>query len=92
MSNQLRLYFSSWFKDQHHSISGFIHITSSLSPQKLETKLPLAEWLQTYQYSIPLCKSQDEEKSLIGALCYGSLYCTVMDYCIVSQLIRLGLL
>jgi hypothetical protein len=73
-SNQLRLYFSSWFKDQHHSISGFIHITSSLSPQELETKLPLAEWLQTYQYSIALCKSQDEEMSLIGALCYGSLF------------------
>jgi hypothetical protein len=38
------------------------------------SKLPLAEWLQTYQYSVLLCKSQDEEMSFAGALCYGSLF------------------
>jgi hypothetical protein len=38
------------------------------------TKVPLAEWLATYQYSIKLCCSQDEEMSMIGALCYGSLF------------------
>jgi hypothetical protein len=38
------------------------------------TKVPLAEWLATYQYSIKLCCSQDEEMSIIGALCYGSLF------------------
>jgi len=40
----------------------------------MESKLPLAEWLQTYQYSVLLSKSQDEEMSLAGALCYGSLF------------------
>jgi len=72
--NQLRLYFSSWFKDQHHSISGFIHLGTNLLLSDFETKLPLAEWLQTYQYSVVLCKSQDEEMSIVGALCYGSLF------------------
>jgi cell wall assembly regulator SMI1 len=72
--NQLRLYFSSYYKDQHHSISGFIHIVTSLTLEELSTQLPLAEWLQTYQYSIVLCKSQEEEMSLVGALCYGSLF------------------
>jgi hypothetical protein len=37
-------------------------------------KLPLAEWFVTYQYSVKLCKSQAEEMSIIGALCYGSLF------------------
>jgi hypothetical protein len=73
-SNHLRLYFSSFYRDQHHSISGFIHIVTSLTLEDFGTKFPLAEWFQTYQYSITLCKSQDEEMSLVGALCYGSLF------------------
>jgi len=73
-SNNLRLYFSSYHKDQHHSISGFIHILTSFTLEDLVQQLPITEWLQIYQYSIVLCKSQDEEMSLIGALCYGSLF------------------
>jgi hypothetical protein len=38
------------------------------------TKQPLAEWFATYQYSVKLCCSQDEEMSIIGALFYGSLF------------------
>jgi hypothetical protein len=72
--NQMRLYFSSFYKDQHHSISGFIHIVTTLPEEALESTLPLAEWLQTYQYSIVKCKSQEEEMSIVGALCYGSLF------------------
>ncbi len=72
--NQLRLYFSPYYKDQHHSISGFIHIVTSLTLDDLGNQLPLAEWLQTYQYSIVPCKSQEEEMSLAGVLCYGSLF------------------
>jgi hypothetical protein len=64
--NQLRLYFSSWFKDQSNSISGFIHLSTILTFEELQTKLPLAEWLQNYQYSIALCKSQEEEMSIMG--------------------------
>jgi len=73
-ANQMRLYFTSFHRDQHHSISGFIHVITSLTIEQMESKLPMAEWLQTYQYSIILCKSQDEEMSFVGALCYGSLF------------------
>ena len=40
----------------------------------MQTKVPLAEWFATYQYSVALCRSQDEEMSIIGALYYGSLF------------------
>jgi hypothetical protein len=73
-NNQLRLYFSSWYRDQPHSISGFLHLNTTLDLEDMLTKVPLAEWLATYQYSIKLCCSQDEEMSIIGALCYGSLF------------------
>jgi len=73
-NNQLRLYFSSWYRDQPHSISGFLHLNTILDLEDMLTKVPLAEWLATYQYSIKLCCSQDEEMSMIGALCYGSLF------------------
>jgi hypothetical protein len=36
---------------------------------KYYKKIPVAVWLEMYQYAIRLCKSQDEEMSLIGALC-----------------------
>jgi len=73
-NNQLRLYFSSWYRDQPHSISGFLHLNTILDLEDMLTKVPLAEWLATYQHSIKLCCSQDEEMSMIGNLCYGSLF------------------
>jgi len=73
-NNQLRLYFSSWFRDQPHSLRGFMHLNTVLDIETMQTKLPLAEWLATYQYAIALCRSQTEEMSIIGALCYGSLF------------------
>jgi len=72
-NNQLRLYFSSWFRDQPHSLSGF-HLNTKLDINTMQNKLPLAEWLATYQYSVALCRSQEEEMSIVGALCYGSLF------------------
>jgi hypothetical protein len=73
-NNQLRLYFSSWFRDQPHSLSGFLHLSTTLNIESMQTQVPLAEWFATYQYSVTLCRSQDEEMSIIGALCYGSLF------------------
>jgi len=69
---QLHLYFHSWFCKQHYSLSGFIHIVFSLDELVSHTKI--VEWLETFQYAIKLCPRQDEEMSLIGALCYGSLF------------------
>lgn len=73
-TNQLRLYFSSWFRDQPHSLSGFLHVQTKLSVEEMVNSFPLAEWFVTYQYSVKLCRSQEEEMSIIGALCYGSLF------------------
>jgi len=73
-TNQLRLYFSSWFRDQPHSLSGFLHLRTTLNIESMQTQVPLAEWFATYQYSVTLCRSQEEEMSIIGALCYGSLF------------------
>jgi hypothetical protein len=55
-------------------LSGFIHICSSLSLQEINQNIPIAEWLNTHQYVIKMCSSQDEEMTIIGALCYGSLF------------------
>jgi len=38
-NNQLRLYFSSWFKDQHHFISGFLYLRTTLSIEDMQQKL-----------------------------------------------------
>jgi hypothetical protein len=40
----------------------------------LQSSLPLAEYFAAYQYSVKLCRSQDEEMTIIGALCYSSLF------------------
>jgi hypothetical protein len=37
------------------------------------------EWMDTFQYSLKLRSSQDEEMSLIGALLYGSLFLFCKD-------------
>jgi hypothetical protein len=71
---QLALYFTPWFKEQHYSLSGFIHLSSILSFQELFDQIPVVEWLDTYQYSVKKCPSQSEEMSLVGALCYGSTW------------------
>jgi hypothetical protein len=51
-----------------------MHLYTVLDINMMQTTLPLAEWLATYQYSIALCHSQEEEMSIIGALCYESLF------------------
>jgi len=63
-----------WFKEQHYSLSAFIHIRTSLSIDTLCQSEKILEWSDTYQYTLKLCKIQDEEMSLIGAFFYGSLF------------------
>jgi hypothetical protein len=55
-------------------LSGFIHLGTILSFDDICLHPNIQEWLSTYQYFLKMCKSQDEEISLIGALCYGSLF------------------
>ncbi len=71
---QLSMYFTPWFKEQHYSLSGYLHFSSILSFNDLFNHTAVAEWLDTYQYSVKKCPSQSEEMSLVGALCYGSTW------------------
>jgi hypothetical protein len=48
--------------------------------QDLFKEAPIAQLLDTYQYSVKLCPSQIEEMSVIGALCYGSLWMYREDF------------
>jgi hypothetical protein len=68
------LYFTPWFKEQHYSLSGFLHINSTFSFHELFDQTPVQEWLDTYQYSVKKCPSQSEEMAVVGALCYGSTW------------------
>jgi hypothetical protein len=72
--HELKLYFQPWHREQHYSLSGFFHLNSTIPYQDLFSLAPIAQWLDTYQYSVKLCPSQTEEMSVIGALCYGSLW------------------
>ena len=72
--HELKLYFQPWHKEQHYSLSGFFHLNSTIPFQELFTEAPIAQWLDTYQYSVKLCPSQTEEMAVIGSLCYGSLW------------------
>ncbi len=71
---ELKLYFQPWHREQHYSLSGFFHLNSTLHFQDLFNQALIAQWLDTYQYSVKLCPSQTEEMAIIGALCYGSLW------------------
>jgi hypothetical protein len=72
--HELKLYFQPWHKIQHYSLSGFFHLNTAVSFNELFIEPTIAQWLDTYQYSVKLCPSQAEEMAIIGALCYGSLW------------------
>jgi hypothetical protein len=72
--HQLHLYFHSWHKKQHYSLSGYLHISTMMPFTELIAQTPVAEWLDTYQYATKLCPSQSEEMFIVGALCYGSTW------------------
>jgi hypothetical protein len=72
--HELKLYFQPWHREQHFSLSGFFHLNTTAQFQDLFNEPPIAQWLDTYQYSVKPCPSQAEEMTVIGALCYGSLW------------------
>jgi hypothetical protein len=41
---------------------------------ELRENVEFNQWLDLHQYTLRLCASQDEEMSIIGAFCYGSLF------------------
>jgi hypothetical protein len=71
---QLHLYFLPWRVTQLYSLTGYIHICTTLSLEDLMAQEEVSQWLDSKQYYLKLCTSQDEEMTIVGALCYGSLF------------------
>lgn len=56
-TNQLRLYFKSWFNEQHCSLIGLIHLGTILSFDEICQHPNIMEWLSVSQYSLKMYKS-----------------------------------
>ncbi len=72
--NKLKLYFRSYHKKQHYSLSGYFHIGTSMAADTLFCHPKVLEWLDSYRYYIKLSPSQTEEMIQIGALLFSSIY------------------
>ncbi len=79
--NKLQVYFKSYFKRQMYSLSGYLHISSSLSFEQLIASKDVHEWLECNRYSVKLSPSQEEEMVSIGALSFSSEFIYREDLC-----------
>jgi hypothetical protein len=70
---QMLQYFKPFYHRQLFSISGFLHISSQLSFEEIMSSTKVQEWLDSNQYFIKLCPSQEEEMNPLGALCYSNV-------------------
>jgi hypothetical protein len=71
--NQMLQYFKPFYQKQLYSISGFLQISSQLSFKEIMSLTKVQEWLDSNQYFIKLCPSQEEEMVPLGALCYSNV-------------------
>jgi hypothetical protein len=72
--NKLNQFFKSYHQRQMHSLSGYFHISSSLTLEELQRIPIVEEWLDSHRYFMKLCPSQAEEMVTIGILCYSSIF------------------
>ena len=70
----MQLFFNAYYKKQFYSLSGYFHISTSLSFESLRDHRYMIEWLEENRYYMKLCPSQNEEIVQIGALCFSSPY------------------
>jgi hypothetical protein len=71
---KLQLFFNPYYKKQYYSLSGYFHISTSLSFEEIKGNNSLMEWLDKNRYYIKRCPSQNEEMIQVGALCISSPY------------------
>jgi hypothetical protein len=71
---KLQLFFNPYYKKQFYSLSGYFHISSSLTFEEKRDHKDMIEWLEENRYYIKLFPSQNEEMVQIGALCFSSIY------------------
>jgi len=72
--NKIFTYFKPYFTKQMYSLSGYFHVSSSMSLQELMASSTIYEWLEINRYTIKQSPSNAEEMVQIGALCFGSEY------------------
>jgi len=72
--NRMLTYFKPYFNKQQYSLSGYFHVSSSLSLQELMASSSVYEWLEIKRYAIKQSPSNSEEMVQIGALCFSSEY------------------
>lgn len=72
--NRLHQYFKPFYQRQYYSLSGYFHISSSLTFDELSQSHALDEWLDSNRYYMRLCTSQDEEMIQLGALLYSNIF------------------
>lgn len=73
-ATKLQLFFNPYYKKQFYSLSGYFHISSSMSFNAITEHKDMVEWLEENRYYMKLCTSQNEEMVQIGALCFSSMY------------------
>ncbi len=72
--NRMNIYFRSFHSRQYYSLSGYFHISSSMTLDTLKSHPAIAEWLDSNRYYLKACSSNSEEMVPIGALCFSSIY------------------
>jgi hypothetical protein len=72
--SRLLQFFKPYHMKQQYSLSGYFHISSTLTFDQIRSLPSIDEWLDTYNYYIKLCPSQNEEMTQIRALCYSSIF------------------
>jgi hypothetical protein len=58
-------FFKPYFQKQQYSLSGYLYISSTLSFDQLHAIHKVEEWLDTYNYFIKFCPSQNEEMTQV---------------------------
>lgn len=72
--NRLHQFFKGYYQTQYFSLSGYIHLNTSLTYEQIKDTPEVAEWLENHRYYLKLCPSQNEEMIQIGALCYSNIF------------------
>jgi hypothetical protein len=63
--NKMHLFFKQYYNKQDYSLSGFFHVSTSLSLEELIESPKVFEWLETQRYSIkPSPSNADEREDL----------------------------
>jgi hypothetical protein len=70
--NRVYQYFKPYYQKLYYSLSGYFHISSTITLAEIKALPTIKEWLDINNYHLRQCPSQAEEMVPIGILCYSS--------------------